>query len=87
MEPGRSLLDHIALIQDLEEALGCKVDAVTEKALKERYKKWVLDETIALGGGENERLLDILEAIERIEHVSVRGREYFYDDEMAQGPG
>ncbi|CCJ35940.1 hypothetical protein BN140_1017 [Methanoculleus bourgensis MS2] len=48
MEPGRSLLDHIALIQDLEEALGCKVDAVTEKALKERYKKWVLDETIAL---------------------------------------
>ena len=48
LEPGRSLLDHIALIQDLEEALGCKVDVVTVKALKERYKKRVLDETIAL---------------------------------------
>lgn len=48
LEPGRSLLDHIALIQDLEEALGCKVDVVTEKALKERYKKRVLDEMIAL---------------------------------------
>ncbi|MDN7013317.1 DUF86 domain-containing protein [Methanoculleus sp. FWC-SCC3] len=31
-----------------------------------------------------ERVLDILEAIERIERVSVRGREFFYDDEMAQ---
>ena len=30
------------------------------------------------------RLLDIIEAIERIERVSVRGREYFYNDEMAQ---
>jgi hypothetical protein len=48
LEPGRSLLDHIALIQDLEEALGCKVDVVTEKALKERYKKRILDEIIAL---------------------------------------
>lgn len=43
MEPGRSLLAHIALIQDLEEALGCKVDVMTEKALKERYRKRVLD--------------------------------------------
>jgi uncharacterized protein with HEPN domain len=33
---------------------------------------------------DRELVLDILEAIERIEHVSVRGREYFYDDEMAQ---
>lgn len=32
-EPERSLLDHIALIQDLEELLGCKVDVVNEKAL------------------------------------------------------
>lgn len=33
---------------------------------------------------DRERVLDILEAIERIERVSVRGREFFYDDEMAQ---
>lgn len=31
-----------------------------------------------------ERVLDILEAIERIEMVAVRGRDYFYTDEMAQ---
>ena len=48
MEPGRSLLDHIALIQDLEDALGCRVDVVTETALKERYKKRVLEEAVPL---------------------------------------
>ena len=30
------------------------------------------------------RVLDIPEAIERIEKVAVRGRDYFYNDEMAQ---
>ena len=48
MEPGRSLLDHIALIQDLEDALGCRVDVVTETALKERYKKRILEEAVPL---------------------------------------
>jgi len=48
MEPGRSLLDHIALIQDLEEDLGCRVDVVTEKALKERYRKKILEEVVPL---------------------------------------
>ena len=33
---------------------------------------------------DRERVLDILEAIERIQKISVRGREYFYNDEMAQ---
>jgi predicted nucleotidyltransferase len=32
-EPGRSLLDHVALVQGLEDLLGCPVDVVTEKAL------------------------------------------------------
>ena len=44
LEPGRSLLDHIALIQDLEEDLDCRVDVVTETALKERYKKRIFNE-------------------------------------------
>ena len=48
LEPGRSLLDHIALIQDLEEALGCRVDVVTVTALKERYKKRILKEAVPL---------------------------------------
>lgn len=33
---------------------------------------------------ERERLLDILEAIERIEKYASRGREAFYDDELIQ---
>lgn len=30
LEPGRSLLDHVALKQDLEELLGCRVDVLVE---------------------------------------------------------
>jgi predicted nucleotidyltransferase len=48
MEPDRSLLDHIALIQDLEAYLGCKVDVVTEKSLKERLKKRIITESVPL---------------------------------------
>jgi uncharacterized protein with HEPN domain len=33
---------------------------------------------------DRERILDILEAIARIEKVSVKGRSCFYDDEMVQ---
>lgn len=32
-EPGRSLLDRVALIQDLEDMLGVRVHVVTENAL------------------------------------------------------
>ena len=40
--------DLHALIQDLEEALGCRVDVVTVTALKERYKKRILKEAVPL---------------------------------------
>lgn len=43
-EPGRSLLDHIALMQDLEELLGRKVDVVSEKALHWYIRDRVLQE-------------------------------------------
>ena len=33
LQPGRSALEHIALIQDLEELLGRKVDVVSDKAI------------------------------------------------------
>ncbi|MFA6364555.1 DUF86 domain-containing protein [Methanoregula sp.] len=33
---------------------------------------------------DRERVLDILEALDKIEKVSARGRDYFYDEEMAQ---
>ena len=48
MEPGRSLLDHTALWQDLEELLECKVDVVSEKALHPLIRKDVLAEVVPL---------------------------------------
>lgn len=48
MEPGRSLLDHIGLIQDLEDLLGRKVDVASEKTLHPMIRERVLDEAIAL---------------------------------------
>ena len=48
LEPGRSLLDHAALLLDLEAALGCKVDVVTERGLRARVREDVLREAVAL---------------------------------------
>jgi predicted nucleotidyltransferase len=33
MEPGTSLMDHVELMQDLEDLLGRKVDVVSDRAL------------------------------------------------------
>ncbi len=48
LEPGRSLLDHIALIQDLEDLLHRKVDVVESQALHARIRNRVLAEAIPL---------------------------------------
>jgi predicted nucleotidyltransferase len=48
MEPGRSLLDLIGLLMDLESLLGCKVDVVTVKGLRERMRERVLKEAVVL---------------------------------------
>jgi len=45
---GRSLLDHVALVQDLEDLLGQKVDVVTEKALHWYIRDRVLRQATAL---------------------------------------
>jgi uncharacterized protein len=42
MEPDRSLLDRIALIDDLERLLGCRVDVVNERALHSSVRDRVL---------------------------------------------
>ncbi len=47
-EEGRSLLDRIALIQDLEDLLGMKVDVVTEKALHPVIRDEILQEAVPL---------------------------------------
>jgi hypothetical protein len=48
MDKGRSLLDHVALIQDLEDLLGCRVDVVTEKSLHWYIRDQVLAEAVQL---------------------------------------
>jgi predicted nucleotidyltransferase len=48
LDEGRSLLDHIALIQDLEDALGCHVDVVNERALHRTIRDRVLAEALPL---------------------------------------
>ena len=44
----RSLLDHIALQQDLEDLLGCKVDVVTERSLHPGLRSRVLSEAVPI---------------------------------------
>lgn len=46
LEPGRSLLDLGGLQFELEQILGCHVDLVTERGLKERIRARVLREAV-----------------------------------------
>lgn len=46
--PGVTLLVHAALIRELEDLLGVKVDVVSERSLRERIQERVLNEAIAL---------------------------------------
>jgi uncharacterized protein len=48
LAPDRSLIDHIGLIQDLEDLLGCKVDVISAKGLREPIRRHVLNEAISL---------------------------------------
>ena len=47
-EPGRSLLDHAGLVQDLEEVLGIKVHIGTEKSLHWCARERILREAVPL---------------------------------------
>ncbi|MCA1992406.1 MAG: nucleotidyltransferase family protein [Coleofasciculus sp. S288] len=48
LESSRSLLDRIALIQDLEDLLGRKVDVATVKGLRDVWRDRILNEAIPL---------------------------------------
>ncbi len=48
MEPGRSLLDLIAIKQDLEDLLSRKVDVVTEAAVSPYMRDAVVAEAVSL---------------------------------------
>ena len=48
LEPGRSLLDLVAIKQDLEDLLGHEVDVVTESAVSPYLRERVLREAVLL---------------------------------------
>ncbi len=48
LAPGRSLLDIIAIKQDLEDLIGCRVDVVTEVSLSPYIRDDVLREAVPL---------------------------------------
>ncbi len=48
MDEDRSLLDHIALMHELEDFLGRKVDVVTEEALHRTIRNDVLLEAVEI---------------------------------------
>jgi predicted nucleotidyltransferase len=47
-EPGRSLMDHGELIMDLEAILGCRVDVVSARGLRDRFRERVLADAMVL---------------------------------------
>jgi len=48
MSPGRSLFDLGALLMDLQDLLGCRVDVVTERGLRPRMRERVLRDAIPI---------------------------------------
>jgi predicted nucleotidyltransferase len=48
LEPGRSLLDIVAIKQELEELLGRKVDVLTESSISPYLREQILMEAIPL---------------------------------------
>jgi uncharacterized protein len=48
LNPGRSLLDIVAIKQDLEDLMGCEVDVVTEAAISPYIREEVLREAVSL---------------------------------------
>lgn len=48
LDPDRSILDLVAIKQDLEDLLGCSVDVVTEAAISRYIRSQVINEAVAL---------------------------------------
>ena len=48
MEQGRSLLDLVGFVQDLEEALHRRIDAVTDRSLNRYLRQRILTEAVPL---------------------------------------
>jgi predicted nucleotidyltransferase len=47
-EPGRSLFDHGGLIMDLRDLLGVKVEVISERGIRDRWRQHLLKEAVPL---------------------------------------
>ena len=48
LEQGRSLLDLGGFVEDVQDLLGCRVDVVSARGLRERFRDRVLQHAVAL---------------------------------------
>ena len=48
LDKGRSLMDHAALLVELEALLGCKVDVAPDDCLRPKFKERILKEAVPL---------------------------------------
>jgi predicted nucleotidyltransferase len=48
LDPGTTLFDHAALILELENLLGCKIDVASDRGLRSRVKERVMSEAVPL---------------------------------------
>jgi len=48
MEPGRSLMDHAAILLELQESLGYRVDVISDRGIKPRIRDIVMREAVPL---------------------------------------
>ena len=46
--PGTSLMDHGGLIMDMQDALGCKVDVISARGMRDRLRRHVDAEAVTL---------------------------------------
>lgn len=47
-DPGRSLFDHGALLVDLQDLLGVKVDVISERGMRARFREHAIKEAVPL---------------------------------------
>ena len=83
--PDMSLFGHVELAQELEDLLGCKVNLVSDRGLRPRVRERVMKEAVPLGPpmrDDQQRLLDIQEAIANIEEYAAKRKETFLGEKL-----
>ena len=94
--PGHTFGDRLAIADELQALLGVSVDVGAADELRERARPYVLADAVELSSGrvrerppglprfnrDREHLLQVLDAIGRLEPYVARGENVFYADEL-----